>query len=406
MERDLESSTGAETRRDRVVLATVVFAILFSQVLLYPGIDTLVDALGAETALDASMWFLAAEFLAFVTFAGVWGAASDAVGRRRPFVVLGALSGALGYAVLATVPQIASISFLAVLGLRVLQGAATIGALSLAMTMLMDLARGHGRNMGAAGIAIGLGTAVGSPVGGQLYEVGPFVPLYVASALLFLVGVFAGFLDDRAAAPGSDRVSRAVATLRRRPALAVPYAFGFIDRLTAGFFALVGTLYFRTVFGLDPGATGLMLALFFAPFALFQYPFGVLSDRVGRTLPVVGGSAAYGIGIVAVGHAPGPQWAGVALFSVGVLGALMAPATMALVTDVAGSAERGVAMAGINVFGSLGFLAGILAGGAIAAERGYQAAFFAVGGIEVVVALVTIPFFVRWRRRAIEGVPG
>ncbi|MFB6353424.1 MAG: MFS transporter, partial [Halobacteriales archaeon] len=47
-------------RRDRVLLAGVVFAVLFAQVLLYPGIPDLVAALGATTtALDAGMWFLA-----------------------------------------------------------------------------------------------------------------------------------------------------------------------------------------------------------------------------------------------------------------------------------------------------------------------------------------------------------
>jgi hypothetical protein len=59
--------------RDRVRLAAVVFAVLFAQVLLYPGIDTLVAVFGAGSGVDASMWFLAAEFAAFVAFAGVWG---------------------------------------------------------------------------------------------------------------------------------------------------------------------------------------------------------------------------------------------------------------------------------------------------------------------------------------------
>ncbi|MFW6003736.1 MAG: MFS transporter [Halanaeroarchaeum sp.] len=388
------------SRRDRFALAAVVFAIMLSQVLLYPGIDSLVAALGAETALDASMWFLAAEFAAFVAFAGVWGAASDAVGRRRPFVVLGAIGGAAGYGLLAVLGRVTTVTFGTILGVRVLQGAATIGALSLAMTMLMDLGGGHGRNMGAAGIAIGLGTAIGSPIGGQLYEVGPLVPLFAASGFLVVVAGLALFVEERAATPQRTTLWRAVQTVRSTPVLGVPYAFGFIDRLTAGFFALVGTLYFRTVFDLDPGATGAMLALFFAPFALFQYPFGVLSDRIGRTIPIVAGSAAYGLGIVGVGLAPGPRPAGAMLFVVGVLGALMAPATMALVTDMADATERGVAMAGFNVFGSLGFLAGILAGGTIAAERGFRDAFLAVGGIEVAIALVMIPFFVSWRRRS------
>ena len=51
---------------------------------------------------------------------------------------------------------------------RALQGASTIGVLPLSITMLMDLPGGHGRNMGAAGIGIGSGTASGSLRSGWL----------------------------------------------------------------------------------------------------------------------------------------------------------------------------------------------------------------------------------------------
>ena len=383
-------------RRDRVLLAGVVLSVLFAQVLLYPGVPDLVAALGATTtALDAGMWFLAVEFAAFVAFAGVWGAVSDAAGRRVPFIVAGAVGGAVGYLLLASAPAIAGASFGVVLLLRALQGAATIGAFSLAMTMLMDLPSGHGRNMGAAGIAIGLGTATGAPVGGRLTAVDPILPLYVAAGVLLVAAATVLAVRDRAPAPDRSGPAEVLRRLSARPALGIPYAFGFIDRLSAGFFALVGTLYFRTVFGLDAAATGLVLALFFAPFALLQYPFGVLSDRIGRTVPVVVGSALYGLAVVAVGLAPALAVAGGLMVAVGVLGALMAPATMALVTDLAEPAERGAAMGGFNVFGSVGFLAGIVVGGTIAGRFGFLAAFVAVGALEVGLALVALPLLLR-----------
>ncbi len=382
-------------RRDRVLLAAVVLAVLFAQVLLYPGVPDLVAALGATTALDASMWFLAAEFAAFVAFASVWGAASDAAGRRVPFIVAGAVGGAAGYAALAALPSAGDPSFALVLALRAAQGAATIGAFSLAMTMLMDLPGGHGRNMGAAGIAIGLGTATGAPVGGRLSTVDPLLPLAVAAAVLLAAAALVLAVRDRAPAADRGGAADVLRGLSRRPALGLPYAFGFIDRLSAGFFALVGTFYFRTAFGLDAAATGLVLALFFAPFALLQYPLGVLSDRVGRTGPVVVGSGLYGLAVVAVGLAPALAVAGGLMVLVGVLGALMAPATMALVTDLADPAERGAAMGGFNVFGSVGFLAGIVVGGTVAGRYGYLAAFAAVGALEVGLALVALPLLLR-----------
>ncbi|WP_049924541.1 MFS transporter [Halopiger djelfimassiliensis] len=388
--------------RDRLVLATVVFAVLFSQLLLYPGIATLVETLGADattsafaaSTLDASMWFLVAEFAAYIAFVGVWGVLSDVTGRRTPFIVAGAVAGAVGYAALAAVPAVGSVPFEGVLLLRVLQGSMTIGAFSLTMTMLMDLEGGHGRNMGAAGIAIGLGAALGAPIGGQLTELHPLAPLLVAAGLLVCVGAVVPLVPDRT--PDERRTARAlVGGVRNRPTLSIPYAFGFVDRMTAGFFALVGTLYFQETFGLDAGATGLLLACFFVPFALLQYPMGALSDRIGRTIPVVVGSACYGIGILGVGAAPSVASAAVAMVAVGVLGALVAPATMALVTDIAADTERGLAMAGFNFAGSLGFLGGFLVGGTVASSYGYDLAFLVVGGLEIAIAVVTVPAFLR-----------
>lgn len=388
--------------RDRVALAGVVFAVLFAQVLLYPGVPDLVEALGGTPAdwggdvgaiLAAGKWFLTAEFLGFVLFASLWGAGSDAVGRRTPLIAGGAVLGAAGYLALVAVP-VAGAPYGAVLALRFLQGAATIGALSLAITTLMDLPGGHGRNMGAAGIAIGVGTALGAPVGGQLSAAGPLVPLYGAALLLVAAAALAAALPDRAP-EGTRGVLAAVAGLRARPALGLPYAFGFVDRLTAGFFALVGTVYFRAVLGLGPPGTGLMLGLFFAPFALLQYPFGSLSDRVGRVGPVALGSMAYGLAIVGVFLAPTLAATGVAMVAVGVFGALVAPATMALVTDIADERERGVAMGGFNVFGSLGFLAGVVGGATVAASAGFGAAFLVVGAVEVAIAVLALPFLLR-----------
>ncbi|WP_232703335.1 MFS transporter [Halobacterium wangiae] len=377
--------------RERASLAGVVFAVLFAQVLLYPGAADLVAAFRADDPETASRWFLAAEFAAFVAFAGVWGALSDRTGRRVPFIAAGAVGGGLGYAALAAL----DVGLAGALALRAVQGAATIGAFSLAMTMLMDLSDEHGKDMGAAGIAIGLGTALGAPVGGQLTEFAVRAPLVAGSVVLTGVGLFALRVPDRAPSGHGESLREGFRVLADRPALGVPFAFGFIDRFTAGFFALVGTLYFRQEFGLGAGETGLTLALFFAPFALLQYPFGRLSDRIGRTLPIAAGSATYGLAVVGVGLAPTLLLAQGGMVVVGVLGALMAPATMALVTDVADDDERGVSMAGFNAAGSLGFLAGIVGGGWVAEQWGFADAFLLAGGAELVLAALALPALVK-----------
>lgn len=378
-------------RRERAALAGVVFAVLFAQVLLYPGAADLVAAFGADDPDTGSRWFLAAEFAAFVAFAGVWGVASDRAGRRVPFIAAGALGGSLGYAALAVL----DVDFGTVLVLRAAQGAATIGAFSLAMTMLMDLSSDHGKDMGAAGIAIGSGTALGAPVGGRLTELDPKLPLVAGCAVLAVAGVAALRVPDRAPSGHGESLRAGLRVLRNRPTLSVPFAFGFIDRFTAGFFALVGSLYFRQVFGLDAGAVGLTLALFFAPFALLQYPFGRLSDRIGRTIPIAAGSATYGLAVLGVGLAPHVRLAQGGMVVVGVLGALMSPATMALVTDIAGEDERGVSMGGFNIAGSLGFLTGIVGGGWVAEQYDFTTAFVLAGGAELLLAALALPALLR-----------
>ena len=136
---------------DRAVLAAMIFAVLFGQVVIYPGVPELVAALGAPTTLDASMWFLAAEYAGAVLCAGVWGALSDTAGRRVPFIVAGALGGVASYATLIGLGEVTSIGFGMLLVLRFIGGSFTIGAFSLSITMLMDLGGGHGRNMGGGG---------------------------------------------------------------------------------------------------------------------------------------------------------------------------------------------------------------------------------------------------------------
>jgi hypothetical protein len=70
-------------------------------------------------------------------------AASDAIGRQLPLIILSAFSGAAAYFLLVLVPS-SGIGFTDVLVARAVSGAYTVGALSLGLTTLMRLTGGHG----------------------------------------------------------------------------------------------------------------------------------------------------------------------------------------------------------------------------------------------------------------------
>jgi len=167
----------SDEERDRIALSVVVFVVLFAQILLYPGIADLVEVLGASPAINAGAVFVGVEFVAYVVFAGVWGGLSDSQGRRVSLVVVASVVASVAYLGIAFVP-VAGVGFGSALALRFVQGGATVGGFSLALTTLMDLGGRHGHNMGAAGVAIGAGVGFGAPVGGFVYELGPLYPLY------------------------------------------------------------------------------------------------------------------------------------------------------------------------------------------------------------------------------------
>jgi len=375
-----------QTKSDRIRLALIIWGVLIAQLFLYPGLEDTVTVLGGGEDIRAGMWFLVAEYVTVIGFAVLWGFASDSIGRRIPLVIIGSIGAAVTYLLIAAVPM-TNAGFGTVIFLRMIGGIFIIGSFSISITMLMDLAGENGKNMGVAGSAIGFGAAIGSVVGGILADIDPLAPLYAGSIVFFICAVLASTITDNAPSTNPS-INSITASLKTKPELAIPYTFGFLDRLTAGFFALTGVYYFREAFELGAAQAGITLAFFFLPFAMLQYPFGSASDHIGRFTPIIIGSALYGLTIIAIGFAPIYAIAALLMILVGVWGALVSPTTMALVTDIASPTERGSTMAGFNICGSLGFLTGFLIGGTATSIYGFLPAFIIVGSLEIIAAVV------------------
>jgi EmrB/QacA subfamily drug resistance transporter len=122
---------------------------------------------------------------------------------------------------------------------------------------------------------------------------------------------------------------------------------------------------------------------------------GRASDLLGRRRVLVSGLALYAVGSLAGGLAPTSEVLLVARAVQGLGGALVFPATLALVnTSFAEGAERNRALAVWGGAGAAGLVVGVLLGGVLTQALGWEAVFFVnvpLAAVGVVLAFALIP---------------
>lgn len=344
--------------------------------------------------------FMVANVLAAILFAPLAGRLSDRWGRRRPIIVAALLGNAAVLSLLAL-----DAPYSVHLGLRFLEGALHITALTLLMTLALDRAGagGTGRSMGLAGAALTLGVAAGAPLGGAIGQIGASYVLMTGAALSLALAAWITLWRDKPATT-TERLPQVARDLPLGR-LAVPYVFTFADRLSVGFIISTMTLYLRTVLGAEPMQIGGLMGAFMLPFALLTYPFGRLAQRIDALGMMMTGSLIYGVLLVGLAHAPLPLW-WFLMPTGGVAAALMFAPSLVLTAAAAGDDQRALAMGGFHAAGSLGFVLGPLIGGGILVvasalgHSGWHATFWFVAAIQWLCVLAFLPLLARRRKPA------
>jgi MFS family permease len=398
-----------------VLLAAIVLMAMFNLTMVSPVLPEFIDERFGETddegnesasiSKAAIGVFTGMEMIAYVIFAPIWGVVSDRYANRRTFALVGLAVSAPLFALMPSIHN-----FPALVAMRFVQGAFTVAAWSLAMTMALDWAgaENRGRTMGILGAGMMLGMAMGAPVGGVVGERGVEVP-FLAASVVFAIALVVGLAllaEPLRRAKVERKKGEAKAQLKKHSELWMPGAYSFVDRFTAGFFITLFPAMLLDFFDFSSGLRGMYLGIFFLPFALFQYPFGRLIDRIGPLPFILGGSVFYGAVMVLVAHLePGPL-AG-AMFILGALAAAMLPASLVLVAHMSTPSIHGIAMGLFNALGSVGFAVGLMASGVMADLWDYGTSF-AVGGLSVivVVAVTVVPLLRYYRDRMRRLEPG
>jgi len=392
-----------ETNGRLAGLAVLALAIMAPVTMPVPVLRELVQDRFAVSEFLTSL-FMSFNMVGGLVAAPIAGAVADRLHDRRRLLI-GALAADAVCFWLLTMP----IPFEIFLAIRFVEGCAHITALSLLLTLashaFSDARRG--RAMGLVGGGMMLGIALGAPLGGVLGRYGPLLPLQVGAGLLALAALAARPIVRESGARSERPSFREIAaTLRANPIILAPLTFAFTDRFTVGFYTTTFALFLRRIFEFESSEIGLVIATFMIPFALLSYPFGRIAERRSPVAMLCIGSLLYGAGTAAVGFTAPPEIFALML-ATGAAAAVMFVPSMLMTMQVVSEQVRATALGAFNAAGSLGFILGPLAGGAISqlvAERsdwltGYRTAFVVAGASEVLCVAIALPVLLRHVRR-------
>jgi MFS family permease len=386
------------------VLGLMALLMLLPVTLPVPVLRELVtERFGVSELLTST--FMSINMVGAVLAAPLAGALADRFGHRP--LLIGA---ALALDALCFLGLTRDVPFAAFLGIRFVEGAAHIFALSL----LLGLASGarpeaqRGLVMGATGSGLLLGVASGAPLGGRLGAADPLVPLYVGAAVVAGAAVLAVLLLRETAGRERERpgLGEIVRLVRASPIVAIPLLFAFADRFTVGFFTSTFPLFLRNIHELPPARIGALIAIFMLPFAALSFPFGILSQKTSRAFVLCGGSFAYGCLVASLGFWPTGALLGVML-ATGAAAAVMFVPSMLFTADATPESVRTTSMGAFNAAGSFGFIVGPLTGGLVSQsvagsfgwEAGYASAFAVAGGFKILLALGAFRAIRRFERK-------
>ena len=385
--------------RSTLLPCLLLFGAMFNLTLVVAGLkEFIIDQLGG-TLTDATLFF-SVETLAYIIFAPLWGIASDRVGRRKIFVIIGFMMSGLIYATYSFVDSIPLL-----LSLRFVQGAFSVMGWSLVMAMMLDdPVRGRsGRYMGLMGASLIFGVAIGAPMGGYISRwYGTSAPLSAAAVLFVLLALAATALRDGTTLVPQGRIGTVFSSLGGNLRLLLPMVFHFVDRLAVGLFVVVFPLYLDSLGASDPALRGRYLALFLLPFALLQFFSGKMAERTGPGLPLVLGSLLYGSALCWVGIS-GLLVLRPVMVALGVFAAIMFPPAILLTAQWSDPRSRGSAIGAFNLAGSMGFAVGPVFGAWAFSAREFGFAFAAVGLMEIALGVVGFVFLI-WTTRRLQSL--
>lgn len=382
-------------RGSKTVALFVVAAAIFTDMLVYglivPILPGYASTLGAsQSAIGLLFGSYAISLLVTTPFLGIL---SDRIGRKIPM-----LAGLFGLAA-ATLLFAFADNFALLVVARLLQGVSAAATWTAGLALLADMfpSETRGKSMGSALAGMSIGSLVGPPLGGLLFEWGGY-------KLPFLVAVSFAVLDAVAQAV---LLTEPVRQAEKKPVL-IPLLRNRMVMATIGAVALgIGAmslleptlpLYLQNRLGTSPGIIGLLFGVSTLSYSVSAPLSGWLSDRWSRRTIMVTGLAAMAVVFPVMGMLNSLVLEAAAMVAFGItLGLMMAPTMPALadIMDNMGSNSYATAYSIFNFAYALGMMAGPLAGGMMTESFGFIAALV----ITMAALLLYIPVLLAGTRK-------
>lgn len=325
------------------------------------------------------------------------GIASDRLGRRKPFVLAGALAGALSAASMLIAPE----PWVLVLG-RGLAGVAAACWVPLSVLLVSSYPKGEVVRATSMATALGaVGMTVASAAGGQLAQVAGVRPP-------FLVGIGLGILTALLLA----RVTEAERTVRRPATLGTLLAVGKTPLLlTVSILALLNqyvswamTQGFVPVYAAELGASkaqlGILMSTWQATYAAVSFLGAPITARLGSRWTVALGMALSTVAtlLTPAAHTFAPLVALRFVHGVGV--GVMTPVLMAGVMFAVPEQKRGAAMGFYQSIYAIGMVAGPAISGVFGDSLGLATTFIVTGLIGLVTTVLSVVLLPHTMRQA------
>jgi len=280
------------------------------------------------------------------------------IGRRKPFLILGAPMAALFFILVPFVRENFILIGTAILCTNI--GMAIFRTPTVAYLGDLFQPKDRSKANGVINLMGGLGAAVALFGGGALYKIGVPLPFIVGSGVMLLaIGVVLIFVHEpELEEEGPDQESTPGLWDNIRKVASGPDKNG-IYLLAAIFFWFVGwnameaffTIYARQVLEVEVGTGTQMLTAFAATLVLFAIPSGLVATRIGRKPTILIGLSGMFLGLVVGFFVRNPTVVLVLLAIMGIFWAFININSLPMVYDLGGEESIG-AYTGLYYFSS------------------------------------------------------